>query len=361
MYTNDLKGKGLEIVFVSSDRDEEAFNGYAGEQPWLSLPFADRAAKAKLSKKYKVQGIPSFVILDGTTGETITLDGREAVMEDPKGADFPWKPPTFWDALGTEFLQGEAGETVSVDEIRGKGKTIGLYFSAHWCGPCRGFTPNLITAYNDHLKKKDLEIIFVSSDRSPADFQSYFGTMPWLGIPPEDPRKAKLSKLFGVQGIPTFALVNGETGETISTNARGKVSGDPEGKEFPWHPKPLNDMVADGPGDINEEVTLCVMMEGCTSETAAAAQTVLLQIAEKYKAAKKEITFLYAAKTAGPTPQIRSLTKIGNPTDTPQMVLLDIPDEGGFYVSPATEVSTETVTSFLEAYEAKALDRKQLG
>jgi len=120
-------------------------------------------------------------------------------------------------------------------------------------------------------------------------------------------------------------------------------------------------MVTNGPGDINEEVTLCVMMEGCSEEIVTAAKDVLLKIAEESKAAKKEIVFLYAPKSGGPTEKIRELTKLGSPTDKPQMVLMDIPDEGGYYVSPATEVTADSVTSFLTAYEAKALDRQQLG
>ena len=43
------------------------------------------------------------------------------------------------------------------------------------------------------------------------------------------------------------------------------------------------------------------------------------------------------------------------------MILLDIPDDGGYYVSPATEVTAETVSGFLEAYKAGALERQQLG
>merc|ERR1712159_589341 len=93
-YTDDLKEKGLEVVFVSSDRDEAAFNEYFAEQPWLALPYAERDLKATLSKKFKVSGIPSLVILDGE-GKLITKDGRAAVSKDPSGAELPWKPRTY--------------------------------------------------------------------------------------------------------------------------------------------------------------------------------------------------------------------------------------------------------------------------
>jgi len=358
-YTADLKAKGLEIVFVSSDKSETEFASYFGEQPWLALPFEDRARKAALSKKYKVQGIPTFVVIDAQTGETITTDGREAVMEDPKGAQFPWKPPSFWDALGDEFLSGTDGETVGLEAL--EGKTIGLYFSAHWCPPCRGFTPDLIEAYKKYLKDKNLEIIFVSSDRDQKSFLEYYGEMPWLAIPNGDKRKGMLSKRFGVQGIPSFVLVDGKTGETITTNARGNVSSDPEGKEFPWFPKALVNMTTDGPEGINEELSLCVMLEGCDEKTTAQAQAVLEKIAEASKAAKEDTLFFFAPAVGQITGRIRELTNLGKPTDKPVMALLDIPDDGGYYVSPATEITEETVSGFLAAYKAKALERKQLG
>lgn len=117
-----------------------------------------------------------MVILDAD-GNLINKDGRDAVMKDPEGAKFPWAPPTkeekakmLVEALGQDLV-GKAG-----------GKTIGLYFSAHWCPPCRGFTPKLAEMYNDGLKDK-MEIIFISSDRYESAFNEYFGEMPWLALP----------------------------------------------------------------------------------------------------------------------------------------------------------------------------------
>jgi len=360
-------GKSFEIVFVSSDRDEDSFKEYFAEQPWLALPYSARSTKAALSKKFKVNGIPTLVILDGETGATITTDGREVVMEDPKGEAFPWQPPSIWEALGDEFLSGSEGETVELDELRGAGKVIGLYFSAHWCPPCKAFTPELVKTYNK-LKAagKQFEIVFVSSDRDAKSFADYYGTMPWLAIPQGDKRKGQLSKIFGVEGIPTFVLIDGETGETITTDGREAVGADPEGASFPWPPKPVNALHESASG-INDTTALCVMMEGCEGAVQEAATAAITPLAEASIAAAKEggdelIFFTATVKDGGPVGQIRKLTKLGaEPSAQPQLLLLDIPDDGGYYTAPPAEVTTESVKAFLADYKAGKLERKQLG
>lgn len=122
---------------MSSDRDEAAFDSYWGEQPWTALPFAAREQKGALSKKFKVQGIPTLVLLDGKTGKTLTVDGREVLSDDPEGAAFPWPKKSLLDLLGGPDAQLLAspskagdGDDVTVSELWGK-KKLGLYFSAH--------------------------------------------------------------------------------------------------------------------------------------------------------------------------------------------------------------------------------------
>jgi len=356
------KAKGLkfEIVFVSSDKDQSQFDDYFGEQPWLALPFDNRQAKAALSKKFKVSGIPTLVILDGKDGSTITTDGRSAVMEDPEGASFPWKPPTLWEALGEEVIDGE-GESVDVADLRGAGKVLGLYFSAHWCPPCKAFTPKLVETFAAlKAANKEFEIIFVSSDRSMGDFQSYFGTMKGFhAIPQGDKRKDALSKLFEVEGIPTFVVVDAETGATINANARGSVMSDPAGAEFPWVPPAVADLAS--PDGINEETALCVMMDGCSKEVQDAALATLTPIAEMAKAAEGSMLFFAAKSGEGAVPQVRKLTKMDAVSDKPQLLLLDIPDNGGFYVAEPAELTAEAVNSFLASYKSGGLERMQLG
>jgi len=71
-------------------------------------------------------------------------------------------------------------------------KFVAIYFSAHWCPPCRGFTP-VLTEFYDSLKEEDenaLEIIFVSSDHDAGAFNEYWGSMSFSALP-YDNRSAK--------------------------------------------------------------------------------------------------------------------------------------------------------------------------
>jgi thiol-disulfide isomerase/thioredoxin len=55
-----------------------------------------------------------------------------------------------------------------------KGKElIGLYFSASWCPPCKTFSPILASFYNVAAKAGNLEVVYISSDRTVADFEGY--------------------------------------------------------------------------------------------------------------------------------------------------------------------------------------------
>ena len=351
-------GKSFEIVFVSSDREETDFDSYFGEQPWLALPYAERKLKAALSKKFKVSGIPSLIILDGETGEVITKDGREVVMEDPEGERFPWKPPTLWEAMGDEFMSSD-GESVELDALRGEGKVIGLYFSAHWCPPCKAFTPKLVETYEKvKAAGKELEVVFVSSDKDMGQFQEYFATMPWLAIPPGDKRKAALSARFEVEGIPALVFIDGATGETINGNGRAAVGGDPQGAEFPWRPKALNDMAVGADG-LNDEACVCVMMEGVPAEAQAALAEAMGAVAEAAKAAGGEELYFVARAAGQVADQVRKLTKLGEAGAEPQLLILDIPDEGGFYVHDG-KVGPDSVAAFVAKYKAGGLERKQL-
>jgi len=95
-----------------------------------------------------------------------------------------------------------------VDPASLKGKMVGIYFSAHWCPPCRLFTPKLVEFRNKIAK--DFEVVFVSSDRDEGSMQAYMKEtgMPWPALPFGSEKKASISNAFAVSGIPFLVVLN---------------------------------------------------------------------------------------------------------------------------------------------------------
>jgi len=106
-----------------------------------------------------------------------------------------------------------------------KGKIVALYFSAHWCPPCRQFTPVLKDFY-DELENEDFEIVFVSFDRSKEDLKKYLEEAhgDWYHIPYGDPQIQELATKYNVSGIPALVVIKAN-GDAINKNARGDVQG----------------------------------------------------------------------------------------------------------------------------------------
>ncbi len=103
-------------------------------------------------------------------------------------------------------------------------KLIALYFSAHWCAPCRKFTPQLVDYYNQIVPQHpEFEIIFVSCDRSRFSWETYMreSRMPWPAIDYDQlAGLAGLKQLSG-DGIPSLVLLDA-TGHLLSSSYEGE-------------------------------------------------------------------------------------------------------------------------------------------
>merc|ERR1711964_772522 len=108
-------------------------------------------------------------------------------------------------------LQGKSGDidTKTLNEC----DLVGIYFSAHWCPPCKAFTPKLASWYKQQKQAgKKVEIVFVSSDQNQTEFDHHFGEMPWLSCKYSDSKgRASLKKTFGVSGIPQLTFLHPAT------------------------------------------------------------------------------------------------------------------------------------------------------
>ena len=128
-------------------------------------------------------------------------------------------------------LEGDWTKVSADTALEGK-KIVAFYFSAHWCPPCRAFTPMLKDAYEEFLEEsEDLEIVFVSSDRTSDDMKSYMVEAhgKWLAVPHDSDLGKALKSKFGIQGIPALVVCKGD-GSVITKDGRADVQkAGPEG------------------------------------------------------------------------------------------------------------------------------------
>ncbi|KAL1525736.1 hypothetical protein AB1Y20_020580 [Prymnesium parvum] len=129
------------------------------------------------------------------------------------------------------LLSRAGGPAVATAEAL-KGKIVALYFSAAWCPACQRFSPLMRQLYDDAaLQKLPLEVVFVSSDRSAQEMQSYMDDKhgSWLSVPFECPERSTLKQRYGcfagaeksnfpgvdrLSGIPALVIIN-QDGEKL--------------------------------------------------------------------------------------------------------------------------------------------------
>ncbi|XP_039259626.1 nucleoredoxin-like [Styela clava] len=143
----------------------------------------------------------------------------------------PWR----YELLGDELVS--KGGSITPDSLNLYGEDVlGLYFGAHWCPPCRQFTPKLAQFYNDvNAGGKKFEVVFVSLDTEENSFNGYYNDMPWHAIPFKSDLREKLAGKFYVRELPTLLLLDSR-GNLITTKSgvRQMISIDPAGEKFPW-------------------------------------------------------------------------------------------------------------------------------
>ncbi|CAK4086521.1 unnamed protein product [Aphanomyces euteiches] len=132
---------------------------------------------------------------------------------------------TWTELLGNELLTKQ-GVKPTEELLAGK-KYVGIYFSAHWCPPCRAFTPILSESYDAFIEDdhEDFAIVFVSSDKDEEQFNGYYSQMPFYSLPYKYRElKEELAKQkYEVKTIPCLVFLN-SAGEIVTKEGRNLVA-----------------------------------------------------------------------------------------------------------------------------------------
>ncbi|EPQ02770.1 Nucleoredoxin [Myotis brandtii] len=309
----------------------------------------------KLWNKYRISNIPSLIFLDATTGKVVCRNGLLVIRDDPEGLEFPWGPKPFREVIAGPLLRnnGQSLESSSLE-----GSHVGVYFSAHWCPPCRSLTRVLVESYRKIKEAgQKFEIIFVSADRSEDSFKQYFSEMPWLAVPyTDEARRSRLNRLYGIQGIPTLIVLDPQ-GEVITRQGRVEVLNDEDCREFPWHPKPVLELSDSNAVQLNEGPCLVLFVDSEDDGESEAAKQLIQPIAEKiiakYKAKEEEAPLLFfVAGEDDMTDSLRDYTNL--PEAAPLLTILDMSARAK-YVMDVEEITPAIVEAFVNDFLAEKL------
>lgn len=106
-----------------------------------------------------------------------------------------------------------------------KPKLVGIYFSMHNCPPCREFTPMLACLYEEvNEDQKQLEVVFLSGDKTDDEFKEYYSEMPWLALPRDQKSIVmNIAKRFQIKGVPRLIMIRASDGKVLSEQCYEKV------------------------------------------------------------------------------------------------------------------------------------------
>lgn len=121
-----------------------------------------------------------------------------------------------------EAVIDHRGEAVDSDYVLNTDFLL-LYFSGHWCGPCRSFTPELVKYYNEKQGGHLFQVLFVSSDHSDTEMKHYMQSagMPWPAVVYHSEARKMIKRQYAGSGIPQLVLLD-KNGRILADSFKGK-------------------------------------------------------------------------------------------------------------------------------------------
>lgn len=219
-WTN-LDGQAMQAEFLARKGDYVSFRKQDGSRylyPYAKLSEADRTRVDALSK-------PASELAAEQQAEP-------APAPAPQPAPAPTAPAgELAAALAGKLVVAKGGSLAPAPGDRLDGaRYIAVYYSAHWCPPCRAFTPELVEFYNKAKKRRpELEVIFVSSDKTEDDMKGYMKDyrMPFPALRFDAKKSTRaLRRPANERGIPNLVFMDADGKElSLSYTPDGEYRG----------------------------------------------------------------------------------------------------------------------------------------
>jgi nucleoredoxin len=241
-------------------------------------------------------------------------------------------------------------------------KYILLYFASHSDALSQEFTPWLVKAYTIlKNKREDFELIFVSGDASEASYDMVLNET-WFSAIAFDETEARkgLERRLDIRSYPSLIMLgprpvddddNFGDRPVINSEVRAVIENGDYITDFPFYPKPWGDLCKTT-DDINTHKCLVVFHEGGDEDDQMEVEYAVRDAAEEYRSGDELVKFYWACDPEAPlSANIRKACNLGPVGNLPSMVLLDIPNDGIYYVSEERDITEDSIIEFLGNYQ----------
>lgn len=100
---------------------------------------------------------------------------------------------------------------------------IGLYVAANWKSDCKRFGPLIKDFYYNAAPHNNLEIVYISADRSLSEFKDFYTTTPFLAMPAGTSSiKNELTKALKIIEMPALVILD-EDGDVVTVEGVQKI------------------------------------------------------------------------------------------------------------------------------------------
>jgi nucleoredoxin len=179
--------------------------------------------------------------------------------------------------------------------------------------------------------------------------------MPWLSLPFKEQRNDELADLFEFEGIPHLVFVDYD-GKVLCSDATETVREDPEGKEFPWLPKPVyrfNDGVF-----RRHILTSTTVFVKSPNEQIEALIPKLTELVNSISFKKEIHVFIYTETDRKESETLKRAFQFSANEETNQILLLNV-EEKKKHIS-SLEANLQNVQKILSDYASETLEMASL-